>query len=62
MVLEDSRGAATAPAEACDENPNCSTDRGATLPKSRANAHLCQIAAFCLFYIASLLPESVEDR
>ena len=42
MVLEDSCGAATASAEACDENPNCSAARMAGLPKSRATAHLCQ--------------------
>ena len=45
MVLEDSCGAATASAEACDENPNCSAaaEAAARHQKSCGTAHLCRV-------------------
>ena len=62
MVLEDSCGAATASAEACDENPNCSAAAAARLPKEPRERSFVPDRAFCLFYIASLLRESEEHR
>ena len=51
MVLEDSCGAATASAEACDENPNCSAaaEAAARHQKSCGTAHLCRVDAACDF-------------
>ena len=56
---EDSCGAATGSAEASTKTRIALRRRGRASPKSRANAHLCQIAAVCLFYITSL-PASGE--
>ena len=61
-VWEDSCGAATASAEACDENPNCSAARRRGCQKCVKQRHLCRIEWLGISILHIDPPESEEHR